>query len=449
MATTEDIRQHLAKEEVSAAQRLLTDLIQETTKSKVASVRINLDQYSLNSVNGFALMDNKEEFFFKFHQEEGEDQTIDEYYNAKVLSDAGFSVQEPIYASTKPGKQILLYRRVHDRRLADVCADNEAGTTLLARQAMEAQREADRALLEIARRTLRWEAAGDGGQLAFFQLFYNRLTDVSAPRPHRLGGRPARFYFGREVRWPGLSAPFEEIASCHWQINGVRYPVSLKEGFIRSLELLDPERFFPGPVLVSHGDAHNANVWFHPAEAGEAASLSLFDPAFASDRIPALLAEVKATFHNIFAHPFWLYEPERCGSHFTAEARREGDLIVVETDYDLSSLRRSFRDAKARLYWRPLLQTLKERAWLPSNWEEILRHAFFSCPTLVMNLLPVEGSGHTPTSSLIGFSQAVRAVTRPAEGRSDIYTRFFEAAAPEASLKRGEKEGDGDHDGIT
>ena len=48
--------------------------------------------------------------------------------------------------------------------------------------------------------------------------------------------------------------------------------------------------------------------------------LRLFDPAFAATDIPALLAPVKATYHNALAHPFWLYHPDEAAERFSVES---------------------------------------------------------------------------------------------------------------------------------
>ncbi len=104
---------------------------------------------------------------------------------------------------------------------------------------------------------------------------------------------------------------------------------------------------FAGLGVTAHGDAHNANVWFEETRATTGAPrLSLFDPAFAGAHVPALLAEVKPTFHNIFAHPYWLYEPQVAATRFQARVERRGDLLAIETDWALSPLRMGFLELK-------------------------------------------------------------------------------------------------------
>ncbi|WP_118133541.1 hypothetical protein [Oceanicella sp. SM1341] len=430
MSGTAAIRAAIAAGDQPRALALLGGLIAEVTGIAPQALAINADRYSLNSVNGFFTDGGARAFFFKFHQEEGEEEGVSEYYNAKVLAEAGYPVTRPVFAETRPGRQILVYERMEVPRLSDLCSAIEKGEAESAEaDVIAAQQAADSAFAEIALRHLHDDARAETAAQPLHQLFYNRLVD--RPGDVTPGGRVARFYLGAQVRWHGLEAPFDTLATLPWRIDGVDYDTPLAELFATAIARLAPARFTPGPVFPAHGDAHNANVWFHPAAPGAPAHLSLFDPAFANAAVPALLAEVKATFHNIFAHPFWLYEPDVCAARTRATARLEGGRIVVETGHALSPLRRAFLASKAERFWRPLLTGLARRGALAEDWEAQVRMALFACPTLVMNLLPGEGSSHNPTSSLIGFAQAVRAAQAPATpGAEDDFTRFFAAARP-------------------
>jgi hypothetical protein len=144
-----------------------------------------------------------------------------------------------------------------------------------------------------------------------------------------------------------------------------------------------------------------------------------FDPAFAGSHLPALLAEIKATFHNIFAHPLWLYDARLAAEKYTAAVRLRGEVLEVEHDWRLSDLRTAFLDSKFRRVWRPLLTELKRRGLLPANWRRIIRCALFCCPTLVMNLRAGAGD-HNPVSSAIGLSVAIMAGSEPATGRDTL-----------------------------
>src|ERR1700741_5103495 len=101
------------------AESVIAGLIAASFDLPVAAVEINRDRYSLNSLNGFATTQDGRSFFFKFHQEKGEGDTVGGYYRAEVLRDAGFPVDLPLHASGEVGRQILLYRRRSDPRLGD------------------------------------------------------------------------------------------------------------------------------------------------------------------------------------------------------------------------------------------------------------------------------------------------------------------------------------------
>ncbi|MBX6324194.1 MAG: hypothetical protein IRY94_20455, partial [Rhodospirillaceae bacterium] len=262
--------------------------------------------------------------------------------------------------------------------------------------------------------------AAGGGAEPIHRLFHGRLVDAGAP--DRLGGRVRRFYIGRRFAFPGLALEWAELQHLRWRINGVTYRESLGALFEAARRHLDPAALADHGAVVAHGDAHNANVWV------AADGLVFFDPAFAGEHVPALLAEVKPTFHNIFAHPFWLYDAPVAAERFQARVRRSGDLLEVEHDWRLTPLRRTFLDAKARLLWRPLLAALARRGRLPPTWRRILRLALFCCPTLVMDLRAGGMSGHNPVSSAIGLATAVMVGVEP-EGEDEV-SRFLDAIDP-------------------
>jgi hypothetical protein len=251
------------------------------------------------------------------------------------------------------------------------------------------------------------------------RLFHHRL--VTPGEAGRLGGRYAQFYEGRRVPVGGAEIPWNDFADLRWTVNGIGYRHTLRELFEQSFRLLDPCVLARQPVLVSHGDAHNANVWTR-RDADGRLMLELFDPAFAGRTIPALLGEVKATFHNVFAHPLWLYTPDLAARAYHVTAERDKDRIVVTHDWRLSDLRRQFLQLKLDRYWRPLLRRLRETATLPDDWEATMRSALFCCPTLVMSQLP--GSERAPSVSLLGFSVAIMCGSEP-KGGSDAVSAFF------------------------
>ena len=400
---------------------VIVELVREAFGLAATAAAINRDQYSLNSLNGIVALADSSEYFFKFHQEEGEGDTVAEYYRAETLRDAGYPVDVPAYASREVGRQILLYRRRRDRRFADLCraAELDAGADIA--PLIRAQEDLDRIIGERYLATLHSAGAEEVAAEPIHRLFHGRLVDPDAP--NRLGGRANRFYLDQPFEFPGLATHWREIGHRRWRINGVAYRGTLAELFEESRRILAP-RSLAGAAVVAHGDAHNANVWCEDTDSA-APRLVFFDPAFAGSHVPALLAEVKATFHNIFAHPFWLYDAPLAAERYRAPARLDGDVIAVDHDWRLSELRSAFLGSKFRQVWRPLLTELKRRRKLPANWRRVLRCALFCCPTLVMNLRAGAG-GHNPVSSAVGLAAAIMAGSEPADG-GDPLSRSLDA----------------------
>jgi hypothetical protein len=416
-------RAALAAGDQPRAEAILAAFVAEEFALPILRLEIRRDGYSLNSVNGFIDAADGRRFFFKFHQEEGEEATVEEYYRAELLAEAGYPVDLPAYVCRQVGRQILLYAARSTPRFADVCKahEHETDPAILGHIAA-AQADLDRLVAQRNIETLHWADRADYAAEPLLQLFVWRLVDDRDAQ--QLGGRAQRFYTGRTLEFPGLSLPAEELRQLAWRINGRDYPATLDSLFSDALATLRPEAVNGYPAVVAHGDAHNANVWYG------ADGLSWFDPAFAGRHVPALLAEIKPTFHNILAHPLWLYHSQE--ARLRAKARREGDVIVVEHDWALTPLRRAFLQSKAETYWRPVLAALRDRGMLPADWQRIMRLALFCCPTLVMNLSPGCGMGsaiHTPATSLVGLSIAVMCGSAPTAGE-DALTVFFRAIAP-------------------
>jgi hypothetical protein len=413
-----------AGDRAEAADRL-GRLIAEITATPVLDVKINRDQYSLNSLNGRVVLADNRTLFFKYHHEDGEDQTIEEYYRAGLLRDAGFRVDVPLYACGEPGRQILLYALRNDKRLAEVCHDIEDRRDWEHMDAVvDAQRRADGALWVCCGPTLKPGSRESVAKEPIHQLFYHRL--VSPGEPAGLGGRVKQFYVDNVFQLAQERIPWEELRRLQWEINGVLYPHTLGQLFLEAGERLEPAALAGHGVLTAHGDAHNANVWFDTR--GGQPELVSFDPAFAGSAIPALLAEIKATFHNIFAHPCWLYEPERAARCYQVSVIRDGDRLKVTHDWQLTPLRQAFLDSKGELYWQPLLAELKRRGWLPAQWRRIVRLALFCCPTLVLDLRAGGGGGHNPVSSALGLSIAIML----GSGGDDLFTRWLDAVSAKA-----------------
>ena len=421
---TAEIRR-LARSDEERSRSLLAALLRDLFGLTVENVRFNHDQYSLNSLNGFFDADGKA-YFFKFHQEEGEEEMSGEYYRADILAKAGLPVDQPVHMSVQPGEQILIYRRRTDPRFSDVLraldlAPDPSGETL----AFDAERGLSVRLLDVMRETLHPVAPEAVAEEPIHRLFYERLID---PRSQALpGGRYESFYIGQTFRFPGVTLEWDDFSRRRFVVNGRRYKRSVGELFEAAAARLNPRRLADAGGVTAHGDAHNANVWYSLQDGRP--ELSFFDPAFAGRDVPSLLAEVKSTVHNIFAHPMWLYDPGEARKHYSAVARLEPGLLIVDTDWDLTSVRRGLLKVKAETLWRPFLAELKSKGLLPADWRDVIRLALFLCPTLVMNLR-AKATSHTEISSAIGFSVAVMVGSEPEEGEDHV-SAFLDAIDPD------------------
>jgi len=424
---TAEARRLARAERWREAEAVIGRLIAATFDLPVAAVEINRDRYSLNSLNGFVTTSDDRAFFFKFHQEEGEADTVGEYYRAEVLRDAGFPVDLPLHTSGEVGRQILLYRRRSDPRFADLCRAVDMGEAEAA-PLVDAQRTLDHLIGERYLTTLHATDAAQVEAESIHRLFHARLVDPG--HAQELGGRVRRFYADQVFRFPGATLHWRDLADRRWRINGVAYRHTLRALFEESRERLQPARLAGHGAVVAHGDAHNANVWAEPADG--APRLVFFDPAFAGRHIPALLAEIKATFHNIFAHPLWLYDAPIADRRFAAAMTVTCDIIDVRMDWRLSPLRTAFLESKAALVWRPLLAAQRKRGWLPAEWRRIVRCALFCCPTLVMDLRAGGGADHTPVTSAIGLAIAIMMGSEPQTG-ADPLSAALDAVDPRAA----------------
>jgi hypothetical protein len=425
---TAEIRRLAARDE-AAATAALTALFSDLFSLAAEGVVINRDQYSLNSLNGFFAADGAD-YFFKFHQEDGEEAMTGEYYRADILARAGLPVDMPVFVSNLPGEQVLVYRRRADPRFSDVlrALDIAAldGQRDMAGEAaaIAAERGLDTAVARVYLDSLHPITATEAAAEPIHRLFHDRLVDM--PDRRFPGGRLAGFYLDQTVRLPGIELAWDDFAARRIVVNGRAYRRTIGELFAAAGARLRPERLADAGGVVAHGDAHNANVWYGQGVDGP--DLSFYDPAFAGEHVPALIAEVKATFHNVFAHPLWLYDPAEATRRFTAKVELADGILSIDTDWSLTPVRRALLAAKADLVWKPLLSTLAARGLLPTDWREVIRLALFLCPTLVMNLR-AGAATHTETSSAIALAVAVMVGSEPEDGEDEM-TAFLKTIAP-------------------
>jgi len=418
---TAAIRALVASGDYAAAEVRLAGLLRALFRLEPLGVEVNRDQYSLNSLNGFFEAAGQA-YFFKFHQEEGEEAMTGEYYRVGLLADAGMPVDRPVFMSTDAGNQVLVYRRRSSPRFADVLREldghDDPGER---RRVIAAQRTLARTVSGVYRKTLHEISATQAAAEPLQRLFWERIVD---PRDGAYpGGRLASYYVDRVFEFPGATLPWASFSRLRFVVNGIEYADTVGALFDSAHERLAPRRL-AGGGLVAHGDAHNANAWYD--REGDGARLEYYDPAFAGAHVPALLAEVKPTFHNVFAHPLWLYEPSL--QPFTAACTVDGDVLRVTHDWRMAPLRRELLEVQAEEIWRPLLADLAARGLLAPDWRRVLRLALFLCPTLVLDLR-AGAALHTPISSLLGFSVAVMCGSEPVAG-GDEMTAFLETIAP-------------------
>ncbi len=420
----------LALEDIKAAEGQLSSLLHELFSLPIEMLRINLDKYSLNSLNGFFSSEGKD-YFFKFHQEEGEEAMRGEYYRADILAHAGLPVDQPVHMSTLPGEQVLVYARRSDPRFSDLLYELDfADDPVAVARAVEAEADLNDHLLAVATNSLHPITPAQSRAEPIHRLFHERLIDPETGAFP--GGRYKRFYVGKRFLLPGgLTLTWDEIAHARPVINGLAYQRTLEDMFALAHQRYQPEALADAGGVVAHGDAHNANVWYERGRDKD--RLCFFDPAFAGSDVPSLLAEVKPTFHNIFAHPLWLYSASIVSERYTASARHEDGKLVIDMDWQPSSLRKALLKAKAEHFWKPWLRHLKSKGMLPDDWEDVVRIGLFLSPTLVMNLNAGEGADlHNPVSSAIGLAVALTAASRPLEG-SDLISDFFDRIRPDGA----------------
>ena len=430
----------LAVRDRAAAEVALAALMADLFGLAAEGLAINADQYSLNSLNGTFDADGRG-YFFKFHQEDGEEEMTGEYYRADILARAGLPVDRPLHVSRLPGEQVLVYARRDDPRFSDVLfALDRAPDPVAAQACLAAEAALNAHLLAVAKATLRPITPGQSRAEPIHRLFYQRLVNPADGRYP--GGRLARFYLGGRFDLPGLgTVGWDDIAHLRPVINGTEHSRSLAGCFDAAHRRLDPDRLADAGGIVAHGDAHNANVWYERRATGD--RLTLFDPAFAGDAVPALLAEVKATFHNVFAHPFWLYDPQIAAQHHKAQVSIDGPRLRIDTDWQPNALRRGLLGVKRDSYWTPWIGHLAAQGMLPPDWEDVIRLGMFLSPTLVMNLRADAAAApgtcrQNPVSSAIGLAVALAIASRPVTGQ-DLTTEFFDAISERVGAGAGRR----------
>lgn len=388
MSTLSDLV-HQAKTDPAAATGKLTVFLKDIFPDlHVKGCTINTgSKVSLNSVNGTLTTSDNHTYFFKFHAEEGEQQSLiaAEYYRAQTLSDAGWPIVKPVAVSTAPGKQCVVYPMLDAATAYDLYGAQD--TLYLAHGAYDPAQyalllRAEKDYLEkttaIVLKTLQ-PGSAENASTPLHQLFSHRLHAVQGSTP-----RIDLFYTGKPVTLPdGNIMNFDDVALKKMQVNGTLYPHTLADIIALSKQHLHHDAMAQHPSCLSHGDDHNGNKFL----IGD--TFIAFDPAFGG-RHPVLLGLIKGVMHNAPLHPFWYYEPERIHDRLKLDFKISGDILDI-THNGADVLRSPLRDAVTALHqnmvWAPVLQQLKEKRMLPETWELFSRCAAFCCPFLALNMI--------------------------------------------------------------
>jgi hypothetical protein len=379
----------LAKNDPDAAAKKLLPILQEIFPDHaITACNINSgSKVSLNSVNGILTAQDGKRFFYKFHAEEGEKDTLAgrEYYQAQMLESRGWPVLKPLAISTAPGRQCLLYNELKAPTAYELFGEADAKyleTGAYDQTQYDALLKAEENYLKkTAKIILETMRPGDveSKNALVHQLFSHRLNGMNGSTP-----RLDLFYTGHNVTLPdGTKLPFDELAKKKWVINGVEQPHTLAEIIAASRRYLAHTNMTMQPTAICHGDDHNGNKFLVDGE------FITFDPAFAG-RPPVLLGLIKGPMHNGPLHPFWYYEPERVLPKLNVDFKIEADKIIINHN-GAAVLKSPLRDAVLQLHaehvWKPVLMTLLEKRLLWKEWKDFVRCAAFCCPFLAINMI--------------------------------------------------------------
>jgi len=387
-----------------ATQEILLFVKENFPEIKATNISINDSKVSLNSVNGFVTTPETE-YFFKFHTEENEEQSLEntEYYQGELLRKAGLPVLSPVYKLTKPGQQFLIYEKIEAKTAFDLFETEEylffdKGNydEKKIKQLLEAEVNLLRKVKNVFLKTLKIVDSKTIQDISIYQLFYHRLVGKNNTKP-----RLNLFYLDHEITLNNQKIPFKDFANFNWIINGVAYQETFNEVITQAQDLLNPLKTKETAVVLGHGDDHNGNKFFINNE------FLFFDPAFAGWH-PALLSFIKATAHNTWLHPFWLYEPQRVNEVLDFNYQIKNNTIEVNHNWDSfqkSPVREEILNLQIKEVWRPLLTELKKQNVLPDFWKNYIRKALFCCPFLVYNL--IDTSKYNATQSLLALTKAL------------------------------------------
>jgi len=452
--------QKYAKTDKEEASKKIVSFIKEkfsnTEIDDIKSLDINTSAVSVNSVNGFIKIEfedfdpflhlhylhyvsghiepKKAEYFFKFHAEENEEETVNEYYQSSILVKNGFPVLEPIFISTEPGEQFLIYDRVKDPTLYDVCESidlkflnlnsnpyeqscdiesTELKNDYPINKVLELEGNFCELMYSVFDKTKKEVSAEVVTDEVIWQLFYHRL--------HGENPRVDIFYKNKIVNLPnGDKISYEKLKNLKWEINGVLFKESIDELVQASKEIVNPNARESWSVCVAHGDDHNGNK-FYRVKRDE---LEYFDPAFAGKNIPITLAPVKTTFHDVFAHPFYFYSDKTILDILKLDITIDDETIKVNHNFDIETVaphRVELLKVKFDKLWKPILENIPKEQRAKEI--EFIKKALFCCPFLCKNL--IDEDNFAPKSSILALSIAVQMGSYAKNGDENLIDKLL------------------------
>ena len=384
-------------EDKRGAETLLLPFIRDTFPLDIIGVELRPLAISLNSFNGYLTLRDGKQYFFKSHTESNT--VISEYYQAEIMAEAGYPVIQPIFSSTEPGKQLLIYELIESPSVFDVAWEIENGNHEHEKAMTEAQNRSDDELLALYRKTLAPISSQENAKASIHQLFYHRLTS----------GRLDEFYgLEKSILLPDGSHSMKQARNAKWIINGQRYDKTLEDLIQHAIEILNPNQ--DSISIIGHGDAHNGNVFYQ-----KDASLLYFDPAFAGRHHP-LLDLTKPLFHNVFA--MWMYFPHEKQASTPLQLKIHDSIWQINYDYALPSIRKMFWESKVQRVLIPIIKDLSAKSLLQPNWRGFFKLALFCCPLLTMDLTDLQ---KFPSEiSLLGLAMSVEMGAESYDKRSWI-----------------------------
>ena len=409
----------LAKTDKILASKYILSFVKKIFNLDIVEIKINSSAVSLNSVNWFIVYRNGREDFFKFHSEEWEEDSVWEYYRAGVLEKAGFPVISPKYESSKSWEQFLIYEKIEDKTVYDFMweidekfLENWIYDDAKVIKILKAEEKINKKCIKIAEKTLKVVNYKEVENESIWQLFYWRLkSEKTIPRIDL-------FYKNKEVILPNWEKiNFEEFKKYKWIINWKKYSQNLEEIITDATKILNPKSREKWPVITAHGDDHNWNKFFINEE-----NIKYFDPAFASKNVPALLAFIKTTFHDVFAHPLYLYEPNKIEKYLKVDFKIDykNKIITFNNNFSLDKqapFRKELLKLKFKTLWKPLIDLLKEQNLLEKSAKEFIKKALFCCPFLAVNLINYEK--FSSVVSMLAISIAIELWTSTEESEID------------------------------